>query len=271
VDKDGKIQKCVIDAVQAQINFDDKGTLVTPNTTQFKTKNELGDDYGLKKASSIGKEWYEQAAAFAKYVEGMTADEVKNIKVDDKNNATQADLKASVTISIGGFMDAIGKAVKSAQNVGAAAADKLSVGVVSTMLNSASATPTKAGLAEVDSTYTALTRDSGGKITGCVLDGTQSKISFTTAGKITTDLSATPQTKDEMGASYGLKKASGIGKEWNEQAQAFAKYVSGKTATEIAGIAVDGQGYALSSDIKSSVTINIGDFKAAIAKATSSE
>ena len=36
-----------------------------------------------------------------------------------------------------------------------------------------------------------------------------------------------------------MKKASGIGKEWNEQAAAFAKYVEGKTANEIAAIAVD--------------------------------
>jgi hypothetical protein len=41
VDKDGKIQKCVIDAVQAKINFDTKGKLITPPTTMFKTKNEL--------------------------------------------------------------------------------------------------------------------------------------------------------------------------------------------------------------------------------------
>jgi hypothetical protein len=271
LDKDGKIQKCVIDAVQAKIGFDAKGKLLTPPTTVFKTKNELGETYGMKKASGIGKEWNEQAQAFAKYVEGKTPEEVKNIKVDEKNTPTQADLKASVTISVGGFMEAIEKAAQAAQDGGAAATDLLSIGVVTTMAKSADASADKAGLAQVDSTYAAVTRDMNGKLTGCVLDGSQSKISFTAQGKLTTDLSETPKTKNEMGEAYGLKKASGIGKEWNEQAQAFAQYVTGKTPAEIAGIAVDEKGYAVASDIKASATIAIGDFKAALVKATSSQ
>ena len=34
----------------------------------FPSKNELGGGYGMGKASSIGKEWNEQAAALADYV-----------------------------------------------------------------------------------------------------------------------------------------------------------------------------------------------------------
>ena len=64
-----------------------------------------------------------------------------------------------------------------------------------------------------------------------------------------------------------MKEASGIKKEWNEQASEFAKYVAGKTADEITGIAIDDQGYAVSTDIKSSVTVSIGGFLAALAKA----
>ena len=271
LDKDGKILKCVIDAVQAAAGFDDKGKLLTPPTTVFKTKNELSDAYGMKKASGIGREWNEQAAAFAKYVEGKTPDEVKGIKVDETNKPTQADLKASVTISVGSFMDAIGMAASSAKPGGAAPTDRLSVGVITTMANSTAASADKNGLFEAASTYAAVTRDVSGRITGCILDSTQSKVSFSAAGKITSDLSETPKTKNEMGQSYGMKKASGIGKEWNEQAQAFAKYCMGKTAAEIAGIAVTDTGYAVSSDIKASVTISIGDFKAAIAKATVSQ
>lgn len=271
VDKDGKILKCAIDAVQAKVNFDAKGKLSTPPTTVFKTKNELADEYGMKKASGIGKEWYEQAAAFAKYVEGKKADEIKNIKVDDHNIPTQADLKASVTISVGGFIEALDKAVKQAQGGGASPSDKLSIGIVTTIEKSVGAASDKAGLAEVDSTYAAVARDAGGRITGCVIDSSQSKVSFTSSGKITSDLSEEPQTKNEMGQSYGMKKASGIGKEWNEQAQAFAKYCTGKTAEEIAGIAVDASGAAVQSDIKSSVTVNIGGFKGAIARATSAQ
>lgn len=269
VDKDGKILGCMIDAVQAKIAFDKTGQLLTPATTVFPTKNELGEKYGLKKASGIGKEWNEQAAAFAKYVEGMTVDEVKAIKVDEKNYPTSPDLKASVTISIGGFMMGLEKAAANAKESGAGATDKLSLGIVTTMGKSLGATSDKEGLAQTDVTCVALTRDVSGAITGCVIDGVQSKISFTAEGKITTDLTVNPQTKTELKEAYGLKKASGIGKEWFEQAEAFAKYAVGKKPEEIESIAVDEKGYAIPADIKANVTISIGEFKAAIAKASS--
>lgn len=268
VDSKGKIQKCMIDAVQAQVYFNKQGQLITPPTTVFKTKNELGDAYGMKSASGIGKEWYEQADAFAKYVEGMTAEQVKGIKVDEKNYATSTDLKSSVTISIGGFVKGVEKAVQMAQKGGAAESDRLSIGIMTTMGKSISATSDKPGLAQVTSTFAAVTRDAGGKISSCVLDESQGNINFNAMGKITTDLSVTPQTKNELGEAYGMKKASGIGKEWMEQAAAFTEYVVGKTPAEVEGIAVDDEGYAIPSDIKSSVTISIGDFLAALIKAT---
>lgn len=68
----------------------------------------------MKKVSSIGKEWNEQAAAFAKYVTGKTLDEVKGIKVED-GKAADADLKASVTVSIGDYIKVIEKAVNNAK------------------------------------------------------------------------------------------------------------------------------------------------------------
>jgi hypothetical protein len=268
VDKDGKILKCIIDGVQSKINFDAKGQLVTPVDTLFQTKNELGDAYGMKAASGIGKEWFEQAGAFAKYVEGKTVEDIKGIDVDEERHPTGADLKASVTVSIGGFVDGIEKAVANAKEMGAKAEDELSLGVATNMAKSTSAGE-KEGLAQVYSTYVAVTKDSGGKITSCIIDASQGNVNFTTEGKITTDLTVAPKTKNEMGEEYGMKKASGIGKEWNEQAEAFAKFVTGKTAAEIEGIAVDAEQHVLDTDLKASVTISVGDFKAAIAKAMS--
>ena len=56
--------------------------------------------------------------------------------------------------------------------------------------------------------------------------------------------------------------------EWNEQAASFAAYVTGKTAEEVAGIAVtESAKPADGSDLASSVTISIGDFQALIEKA----
>ncbi|UOO37481.1 hypothetical protein IZU99_09545 [Oscillospiraceae bacterium CM] len=269
VDKKGKIVKCAIDAVEAKIGFDKKGQLKTPTTTMFKTNDELGDAYGLKAVSGIGKEWYEQANAFAKYVEGMTIDDVKNIKVDEKNYPTQSDLKATVSISIGNFIKGLEKAVNNAKNGGAAESDRLSLGIITGMSQSKNASDSMEGLVYVTSTVALLTRDTAGKISGCILDETNSSINFTAQGRITTDLAVDPQSKNELKDAVGIKEQSGIGKEWFEQAEAFAKYVRGKMPGEVAGIAVDEKGFAVSSELRTSVAISIADFKAAIAQAAS--
>jgi len=266
-DNSDKILSCIIDAAQTQINFDAAGKLTTPMDTVFKTKDELGDAYGLKAGSGIGKEWNEQAAAFAQYVTGKTLAEVKGIAVSDTGEATGADLTSSVTISIDVFVNAIDKAITSATALGASAGDTLGLGVVTDMEMSKDATADAAGIAQAYSTYTAVTKDASGKVTSCVIDASQGTVNFDTTGKITSDLTVGQPTKDEIGDAYGLKAASGIGKEWYEQAAAFAQYVTGKTASEIAGIAVNDAGEATGADITSSTTIGISGFQAALAKA----
>ena len=55
--------------------------------------------------------------------------------------------------------------------------------------------------------------------------------------------------------------------EWNVQAASFATYVTGKTAADVAGIAVDESTHPTDADLVTSVTIAIGGFQALIAKA----
>ncbi len=269
VDKDGKIVKCVIDAVQAKVNFSDAGKLLTPLDTVVKSKQELGPDYGLGKASGIKKEWNEQADAFAKYVVGKTADEVKGIAVSSEGKATDAELTASVTIHVGDFISAVQKAVANAQDLGAGADDKLGLGIDTSVAKS-DEVGDKDGVVEADSYFTATTVGADGKITSCVIDAVQPKITFDKTGKITSDLKAEIKTKDELGPAYGMKSASKIGKEWNEEAAAFAKYVIGKTADEVKGIAVNDKGETTDKDLTASVTISIGDFMTIIDKAVAS-
>lgn len=266
VDADGKIVSCVIDAAQTKANFDTAGKVTTPLDSAFKTKNELGAEYGMIKGSKIGKEWNEQAAALAQYVIGKTVDEVKGIAIDAEGKATDADLSASVTVSLGGFIETIAKAVENAADLGASATDKLSLGTVTNISGSKDAAADAAGLVQVYSTYTAVTTDTNGVITSCMIDATQSKVNFDATGKITTDLTAAVATKNELGEGYGLKIKSGIGKEWNEQAAAFAAYVTGKTPADVQGIAVS-EGTPTAADLTASVTIHITDFQAAIANA----
>jgi hypothetical protein len=114
----------------------------------------------------------------------------------------------------------------------------------------------------------AVVTSADGVVTSCIIDSVQAKIGFDATGTITTDLSAKIATKNELGADYGMVAWGGAIAEWNEQAAAFASYVTGKTAEEIAGIAItETTKPADGSDLASSVTIAIGGFQALMAKA----
>ena len=102
----------MFDAVQAKVNFDASGAITTDVSQPVQSKNELGDAYGMKKYSGIGKEWYEQAAAFAAYAQGKTLDEITGIAVNEKGAPADADIASSVTISVGGFTALLEKAAQ---------------------------------------------------------------------------------------------------------------------------------------------------------------
>ena len=84
-------------------------------TGGVKTKRQLGNDYNMKPASGIGKEWFEQAAVLEEYFVGKTSSEVDGIAVDESTKPTDADLLAGVTVSIGGYKTAAVKAVENAK------------------------------------------------------------------------------------------------------------------------------------------------------------
>ncbi|MDD2269710.1 MAG: hypothetical protein PHY15_09250 [Eubacteriales bacterium] len=267
VDKGGKILACVIDGAQTKVNFNNQGVVTSDLTAEVKTKNELGSAYNMKSNSGIGKEWNEQAKALADYVVGKTVSQVKAIAVSDAGVPTNNDLKSSVTISISGFVNAIEQAVANAKELGASKDDTLGLGTVTSVANSKDVTEAKPGVAQAYSTYAVVTKDSSGKITSCIINASQGDVSFDDTGKITSDTTAAVKTKNEIGAAYGMKSKSQIGKEWDEQAAAFADYVKGKTTAEVKAIAVSEEGRPSGSDLTSSVTITVGDFIKAIEKA----
>lgn len=69
-DGDGKIVKISIDEVESNISFDATGQLADYAGGQVLSKKELGDNYGMRAASGIGKEWHEQIAAMEKWLVG---------------------------------------------------------------------------------------------------------------------------------------------------------------------------------------------------------
>ena len=266
VNGDGVIESCVIDAVQIKMNFDAAGTITTDLTAPVLSKVERGDEYGMGKASAIGKEWYQQAQALADYVEGKTLDEVLGIAVDESTKPTDADLASSVTISIGGYIGLIEQAYNNAADLGAQSGDVLSIAQETSIGDSTSATADALGAMSGNVSVAAVTTN-GGVITSCILDGIQPKVEFDTTGAITTDLTGSVSSKNTLGADYGMGKASAIGKEWNEQAAAFAAYTVGKTADEVTGIAVSETGGAADADLAASCSISIGGFQSVVAKA----
>lgn len=265
VDEAGKIVKCSIDQAQTVIEFGKDGKIITPLDTVFASKQELGTDYGVAKVSAIGKEWNEQADAFAAYVVGKTVNEVKGIAVNEEGVPTGSDLTSSVTVHVTDFIAGIEKAVGNAKAMGATADDKLGLGIVTTIDKSENA-GAEDGLAQVYTSYTASTFNAEGIITSSIIDASQTNINFSNEGKITSDIQAAFETKNELGDDYGVKKASSIGKEWDEQAAAFAEYAVGKNIDEVKGIAVT-EGVPSGEDLKTSVTIHVTDFMTILEKA----
>lgn len=265
VGEDGVIESCVIDAVQAKMNFSAAGEFLSTDA-EFLSKNELGEEYGMKKVSSIGKEWNEQAAAVADYAEGKTVEEIKGIALNEEGAPADADLAASATVHINGFISGIEQAVNNAVDLGAVSGDELKLVTVTDTGKSKSATAEEDGLAQAYSYIGAITLN-GDTITSCNIDAVQANISFNAEGAITSDLEAEVATKNELGDAYGMKKVSSIGKEWYEQAAAFCEYVTGKTVEEVKGIALTEKGAPEDADLAASVTVSVGDFLTLIEKA----
>jgi hypothetical protein len=260
VGSDGKLVRCAVDLAQTKGSFNTSGQVVTPLDTKFQTKNEQGADKGME--------------ALNKYLVGKTADQIKAVKVDGAGLPTDNALKSKVMFPITGYIDAVTKAIAGAQDLGAAAGDKLGVGVETNIAYSNNAgvenpanPGNKDGNVLIYATFAAATTDKDGRITSCLADGWQGAVSFDETGKIVSDLTAVPVTKNEKGNDFGLKAFSSIGKEWFEQTAALGLYAKGKTASEIAGIAVKDDTSPASEDMRATVTLKIGEFKKVLVKA----
>lgn len=120
IDADGKIIGVQIDNAQVRIAFDAEGMITTELNAQQQTKVEKGADYGLIKASGIGREWFEQIAALGDWMVGKTIQEVNAMKTYVKDDDHQmvpdeTDLISSVTIDVSQYLKAVTKAVANAK------------------------------------------------------------------------------------------------------------------------------------------------------------
>ena len=121
-DKDGRITACDLDVAEIRVEFTSSGKHKLK--TEYKTKAQLGDAYGMK-ASGAKLEWYEQKDAFCRSVIGKTVEEIKG-KVQDDGSGSEEIISAGCTIKIDEFVRAIVKADENAEPV-AKKVDKLTL------------------------------------------------------------------------------------------------------------------------------------------------
>ena len=264
LDEDGKIVKCAIDTADNKINFTSKGEAVAP--AEMLTKDEKGNDYGMKAYGGSAKEWFEQKDAFISVIIGKTIDEVKAMEKDGKGDDTVT--KAGCTITITDFVLAVEKAVNNAADSKATADDTLKVGVVSSQSDSKAATADAKGLNEISTTAVAVALNSKNEVTAAKTDDVKTAVEFDTKGVSETEFGKEIATKRELGDNYGMKAYAGATKEWFEQADAFDTNLIGKTADGISALA-DNTGKAGDELVTAGCTINVNDMvKAAVKAAT---
>lgn len=123
----------------------------------------------------------------------------------------------------------------------------------------------ESGEGKYDVTMVAVLVDDNGVIRECVIDGISTSVAFDASGVITTDLTAAPQTKNELGENYGMVAWGSAIAEWDAQAAALADFAVGKTVEELKNGAIDESGYAPEgTDLASSATIYLGGYVSAI-------
>ena len=284
-DKDGKIVAARIDVAQNKMNVAD-GAVETDKT--FKTKMELGKDYGMEgKVDNDGNgvmlEWDAQAKAFETYVVGKTAAEVNAIELQEANGhqiaVDSALLDAGCSMQITDFMAAVVKACNDEQGMTFKTAETFTLGVAATTTaaESTAATADADGVVKMYSDFAASVV-AGGKIVASLNDAIQPTIAINTLGEIVA--AEFKGTKRELKEGYNMAAYgqsmdwNGDGKvlEWYLQSAEFSKYVVGKTAAEVADLAtkvVEGAGYVISADdalLTAGCTIQITSMKTVVAQ-----
>ena len=269
MDADGKIVKCVIDVADNTVNFTADGKAV--EAKEFKTKYELGENYGMKAYGGAKKEWFEQIDALVALIEGKTYEEVLALLGENKKGNDDV-ISAGCTIMISDVIEAIKAAVKNAKDSGATADDTLKLGIVSTQSGAADATEDKEGANGFDVSIALTAKSSDGKVTAADSDVVSAAFAFDTKG-VTSEEKASAKSKKMAGDNYGMAaygqdlNGDGTVKEWYVQADELNKACIGKTADEISALAVE-SGYGSEDLQKAGCTINVSDMvKAAVKSA----
>lgn len=271
LDAEGKIVSVSIDTVQNKAEFDKDLQLVTEAGEPVKTKKELKEEYDMKKASPIGKEWYEQMDSLEAWMLGKTVDEVLAMELTDGVPAVE-DLTSTVTIKVEGYLAAVEEAAANSRDV--VGAEKIGLGIKSSLSakNTRGLKGEETPKVHADVTMSAVAFDKDGKILESIIDTVQGVVEFDAEGKVTTDLKEKVRSKKELKEEYNMLKASKIGKEWHEQMTSFEEWMKGKTTKEVVEIPVkeadeNHKHVPDVEDLASTVTITVEGYLEAVEKA----
>ena len=247
---EGDVIKYVyFDVAQNKGTFDSTGVITSDATAATPTKKEKGADYGMAAASSIGKEWFEQAEALEAWAVGKTVAEFEGMATVTNDSghvvSDDADLKTGCTMGVDGFIAAFTAAVANATEVEGAA--QVGTGSVTSM-SFTDADGEDSGSVQSNVTYAIVALDADGKIVFTQDDVAQDSAKFTSAGAIDGDAAAS-KTKMEKKDDYGMAKVSKVG-EWYQQNEGFEAWTVGKTAAEISGMGTvtNDSGHVVSDD-----------------------
>ena len=268
-DEEGKVASVTIDVAQTRVAFDEDMQVTSDLEEEVPTKKELEDDYGMRGASEIDAEWYEQAEALEEWMIGKTVDEITGMEVKEVDEAHQhvpdvEELTSSVTITVEGYLEAVEEAWENREEV--SGAETVGLGIKTSIAKSTSEQ------AQVDTTMAATAFDSDGNVAGAQIDVAQIRVAFDEEGQITTDLEEEVRTKVELGDDYGMVGASGIDAEWYEQMEALEDWMVGKSVDEITGMEVkevdeSHQNVPDVEELTSSVTITVESYLAVVEEA----
>ena len=280
-DAEGKIVACRIDVAQNKTAIAEGVATVV---TEFKTKMEKGDAYGMagkvdNDGNGVMKEWYDQVYAFEAHVIGMTGAEVAAMETELVNGhyiTTDADLLAAgCSMQITDFMEAVAKACADEQGFTFKTAKEFTLGVAADSYDNGSknATAEADGAVQMYSDFAAAVI-SEGKILAAINDAIQPQVAFNAAGEITAK--TYKGTKRELKSGYGMEgkvdnNGDGVMKEWFEQSKAFSEFVVGMTGAEVAALEtelVNGHYISTNEDLLAAgCTIQITAIKTVVAEA----
>lgn len=109
LDAGGHITSAIGDMAEPALTVSADGTVSAPDKA-VRTKREQGEDYGMRKASALDKEWYQHSEGYCSYLKGRTRTEVLAIPTD----GSDADLAALCTISVTDLQKAVLDALNNA-------------------------------------------------------------------------------------------------------------------------------------------------------------